>query len=97
VIPTREPHLVPTPSAVDQRRLRDGARALELSSCAPSSRDEIRRQMADISDGIVALQSLDNLGPEANARAERDQQELWTRFLVLKKKLKKKLEGENVP
>jgi len=76
------------PSAVDRRRLRDGAHALEVSSHAPQTGDDVRAQIAVISDGIAALQSLDDLGPEANACAARDEQELWKRLKALEQRLK---------
>ncbi len=76
------------PSTIDQRRLRDGARALEVSSREPETADEIRAQLEMVRDGIAALQSLDDLGEEANVRATRDQQELWKRYHALEQKLK---------
>ena len=81
------------PSAIDQRRLRDGATALEVSARQPETIDEVRQQISTVHDGIAALQSLDDLGPEANERAERDQQELWKRMKVLERRLKD-LEGK---
>lgn len=75
------------PSAIDQRRLRDGARALEVSAHVPTTIDEGHRQLAIISDGIAALQSLDDLGPEANAQVFRDEQELWKRLKALEARL----------
>ena len=81
------------PSPIDQRRLRDGAHALDVSTRVPDTIDEVRRQLDVVHDGIAALQSLDDLGPEANARAERDQQELWRRMEVLKARFRQ-LEGE---
>jgi hypothetical protein len=72
----------------DQRRLRDGANALAASSTSPETATEARAQLAIVGEGIAALQSLDDLGAEANAQAERDQQELWTRHAALKKLLK---------
>ena len=84
-----------SPSAVDQRRLRDGAHALDVSSRAPETLDEARSQLEVVHAGIAALQSLDDLGEEANERAERDQQELWKRMKVLDERLKG-LEGTKV-
>jgi hypothetical protein len=81
------------PSAIDQRRLRDGAAALEASGKPAETIDEIRRQISSVHDGIAALQSLDDLGAEANERADRDQQELWKRMKVLEARLKQ-LEGK---
>jgi hypothetical protein len=77
-----------TPSTIDQRRLRDAAHALEVSSRAPETVAEIRALLEAIHDGIAALQSLDDLGEEANVRATRDQQELWRRYHVLEQQLK---------
>jgi hypothetical protein len=75
-------------SPIDARRLRDGARALELSSAAaPTSRDEIRQQLSSLYEGMVALQSLDDLGPEGNAKAAHDLQELGRRYRVLEERL----------
>lgn len=80
------------PSAIDQRRLRDGATALEASNQASDQASETATNLIDqisaVRDGIAALQSLDDLGPEANERAERDQQELWKRMKVLEQRLK---------
>ena len=75
------------PSAIDQRRLRDGASALEVSSQAAETIEEVRRQLGVVHDGIAAMQSLDDLGPEANERASRDEQELWKRLKTLEQRL----------
>lgn len=77
------------PSAVDQRRLRDGARALEVSLEPGKTSDEILNQLSVVHEGLAALQSLDDLGPEANARAFDDEQELWKRMKVLADRLTK--------
>ena len=81
------------PSAIDQRRLRDGATALEASGQTAETIDEVRRQLSVVHDGIAALQSLDDLGPEANERASRDEQELWKRLKTLERRLAQ-LEGK---
>ena len=81
------------PSAIDQRRLCDGANALEVSSRPAETIAEVRSQMEVVGSGIAALQSLDDLGPEANVRASRDEHELWKRMKVLKQRLKD-LEGK---
>ena len=81
------------PSAIDQRRLRDGATALESSSQGAETIDEVRRQLSAVHAGIAALQSLDDLGPEANAQASRDEQELWKRLKTLERRLAQ-LEGK---
>jgi hypothetical protein len=75
------------PSLIDQRRLHDGAKALDASSPEPTSAKEIREQLELVNAGIAALQSLDDLGPEANARAEHDQWELWKRLRALERRL----------
>lgn len=72
------------PSIIDQRRLRDGAHALEVSGREPETTDEIRSQLEVVGAGIAALQSLDDLGAEANARAYCDEQVLWKRYEALK-------------
>jgi len=81
------------PSAIDQRRLRDGANALEVFGRAAETVDEARRQLEVVHDGIAALQSLDDLGPEANEQASRDEQELWKRLKTLEQRLRQ-LEGK---
>lgn len=73
-------------SAVDQRRLRDGARALALPE--PKTREEIDAALVVISDGILAMQSLDDLGEEANKKAHADLAELFRREERLKAQLK---------
>ena len=55
----------------------------------PKTQAEIREQLVIVGDGIAALQSLDDLGPEGNARAARDLEELWRRHTVLQDKLAK--------
>lgn len=82
-------------SLVDQRRLRTGALALDASSLETDTIDEVRLQIGTISAGIAALQSLDDLGPEANARASRDEQELWKRLKALEQRCRD-LEGKKV-
>jgi len=75
------------PSAVDQRRLADGAAALEVSVSPAETADEILKQLGIVHEGIAALQSLDDLGPEANAKASSDEEELWERLKVLADRL----------
>jgi hypothetical protein len=81
------------PSVIDQRRLRNGAAALDVSSQPAETIDDLRGQIEVVHDGIAALQSLDDLGAEANARAYLDEQELWKRMKVLEERLKQ-IEGE---
>jgi len=83
----------PTPSASDQRRLCDGANAIEVSSRPAETITEVRNQLEIVGAGIAAFQSLDDLGPEANVRARNDEQELWRRMKALEKRLKD-LEGK---
>lgn len=78
---------VRAPSAIDRRRLNDGAAALERSAQRPETIAEVRVQLSIVGEGIAALQSLDDLGPGGNARAMRDQEELWARHRALKKQL----------
>ncbi len=81
------------PSKIDQRRLRDGANALEVSAREPHTLDEVKAQLKIVHAGIAAMQSLDDLGEEANARAHRDEQQLWKRLRVLEER-QKALEGK---
>jgi hypothetical protein len=72
---------------VTKRRLADGARAKALSE--PTTKAEIEAQLETIYDGMLALQSLDDLGSdEANNQAFRDLDELQARYDRLKAKLK---------
>lgn len=82
-------------TAIDQRRLRDGATALEVSDLPAETITEIRSQLEVVGAGIAALQSFDDLGPVANDQAARDEQELWKRRKVLEQRLKE-LEGKKV-
>ena len=72
-------------SAHDRRRIADGDRALRL----PDSQDpdEIRAQLAIIHDGMLALQSLDDLGEEDNRRAHANLHELEKRYEILQARL----------
>jgi len=81
------------PSTVDQRRLRTGAHALVATAQVPETIVEIRAQLEVVHAGIAALQSLDDLGPEANARAQSDERELWKRYEALTSRLAQ-LEGK---
>lgn len=83
------------PSSDDQRRLRDGATALEVSNLPAETIAEVRGQLEVVRDGIAALQSLDDLGPVANDQAARDEQELWKRRKVLEQRLTQ-FEGKKV-
>jgi hypothetical protein len=71
------------PSKIDERRLRDGAEAMALP--APRTLDEARNYVSVLHDGMVALQSLDDLGSEdANRRAWDDMLELERRSEAVK-------------
>ena len=83
------------PSPIDQRRLRDGATALDVSCRAAETTDEVRRQLAAVDGGIAALWSLNDLGPEANAQVLRDLRELRKRREALVQRLVQ-LEGKKV-
>jgi hypothetical protein len=69
----------------DRRRLADGDRALALPT--PHSIDEIREQLEIINTGMLALQSLDDLGEEGNRRAAENLRELEKRYDALKARL----------
>ena len=78
------------PSAVDKRRLKDGQEALELGTDLPTDLVELGVLRAELSTGICALQSLDDLGSEeANQRAWNDMLELQKRYQRVVKKIKK--------
>jgi hypothetical protein len=75
-------------SALATRRLRDGARAARLPE--PETPEEIRSQLEILSDGIRALQSLDDLGsPEANQRAWDQMVALQAKHARLEEKIRK--------
>lgn len=68
------------PSPIDVRRLRDAAHALTISNHPPQDLAEARSQLEIVSAGLAAIQSLDDLGPEANAHALGAEQELMFRM-----------------
>jgi hypothetical protein len=71
----------------DKRRLADGAHAAGLA--APKTAKEIQQQLSILEDGILAMQSLDDLGSaEDNQRAWDDMLALQQRYKALKKVLK---------
>lgn len=70
---------------LDQRRLADGKRTLELPD--PISVAELEHQIEQIGNAVRALQSLDDLGPEANTRAWQYLQELTKRASGLRLRL----------
>lgn len=69
-------------SAVDRRRLDDGARA--LAAVEPALDDTLawRRYVEELQSAVAAMQSLDDLGPDANKKA-------WNDLLALQEKWKK--------
>jgi hypothetical protein len=73
-------------SSHDRRRIADGERALALPT--PQSIDEIREQLEIIHTGMLALQSLDDLGEEANRRAHENLRELERRYEAFTERLK---------
>lgn len=74
------------PSPRDVRRLQKGDEALALGE--PLSRDEAREQLDLLRDGIIALQSLDDLGSAAaNDLASRNLLALQAKYDRLKEGL----------
>lgn len=69
------------PSPIDQRRLRDGELALTIPS--PTTIEETRRQISAFRDGIAGLQSLDDLGSDANVYAGKLHDALQRRLRTL--------------
>lgn len=56
-------------SPTDQRRLQDGEAARAATDQIPVTHDEAEALLAQVIDAIAAMQSLDDLGEEANQRA----------------------------
>lgn len=83
------------PSLPDERRLRTAAVALRVSAQEATTAEEVRHQIGVIASGLAALQSLDDLGEEGNARAFADQDELWKRMHLLEARLDQ-LDGKQV-
>lgn len=76
-----------THSAITKRRLADGERARTLYD-NPQTEEEVTEQLAIIHDGIVALQSLDDLGTEEeNQAAWNDMLRLQARHEALVRRL----------
>lgn len=73
-------------SLVDRRRLQDGARALALPEAKTET--EIREHLEIIHDGLVALQSTDDLGDELNIKVQEDMDTLQERYRDLRRRLK---------
>jgi hypothetical protein len=71
----------------DRRRIADGDRALALPT--PMNNDEIREQLEIIHTGMLALQSLDDLGEEGNRRAGENLRELEKRYDALQARIKR--------
>ena len=80
--------IVKSPTAVDQRRLRDAAAALDISAKVPQTRAEAEAQLWQLHDAIAAMQSLDDLGEEGNRQAMKDHDELLRRYEAVEKLLK---------
>lgn len=69
------------PTALDQRRLADGERALAAEEPPENAHiATLRAYKAVLHDGIAALQSLDDLGPEMNQNAADVERVLMARF-----------------
>jgi hypothetical protein len=79
-------------SKVDQRRLRDGAKAGAANADYKSMSDaELREAKDNLHDGIAALQSLDDLGsPEANNAAWQDMLALSKKHDLVKKEMRRR-------
>lgn len=77
------------PSARDRRRLNDGDEALGLGTNLPTNLRDLETVRGELHDGIVALQSLDDLGSdEDNQRAWNDMLELQKRYDRVDKRIK---------
>lgn len=76
------------PSA--QRRLRDGAVAIAASDHPPTTLEETRAQISVVSDGIAALQSLEDLGDAVNDFVIEQHEVLWKRLRILEQQLEGK-------
>lgn len=64
------------------RRLRDGAHALSLPMPPPDAAFiMLEAYLNEVGDGVRALQSLDELGPERDAKALKDHDELLRRYM----------------
>lgn len=75
-------------TAIDKRRLRDGFRAEALLDQEPQSPEELKEHLEILSDGIVAMQSLDDLGsPAANQAAMEQMRALFRRYEQLKERV----------
>lgn len=75
-----------SPTAIDERRLRDGARAMALSE--PMTKAEVQDQLEILHTGIVSLQSMEDLGSsEANRAAHENMRILEEKQRRLKSKL----------
>lgn len=83
------------PSLIDIRRLSDGSLAISTSAQLPDNVFAARELLDNVRDGIAALQSLDDLGPDGNAQAARDLVFLWARYRAIEHHLAE-LEGCNM-
>lgn len=66
-------------TTIDQRRQRDGDAAIDVIDREPAGDAETAALIETLSEGIRALQSLDDLGPEANRDAWDKMQRLQRR------------------
>lgn len=80
---------MPMPSLIDQRRLRDGAEALRTDE-PPEGVGVLTLEVykTGLGSAIAAMQSLEDLGPEANQRAYDDEQALWVRYRRAEERIK---------
>jgi len=74
-------------SALTKRRLGEGGRALQVPTNGDTV-EQLRVQLTAIGDGIRALQSTDDLGPDMNKKVYAQEQKLWENFKAIEKKLK---------
>ena len=64
----------------------DGQTAADLPD-NPTSEADIRNQLQVVRDGLAALQSTDDLGPERNRRVYEQEQALWAKYEKLQEQL----------
>jgi CxxC-x17-CxxC domain-containing protein len=77
-------------SPITERRLRDGARAMALPEPGPlTTLQQLQEQIDIAQDGILALQSTDDLGEELNRKVQNDLTELFSRVERWKERLDK--------
>ena len=76
------------PSQIDQRRLNDGAKALNTGE-PPEGADlaTLMNYTEQIGDAIAAMQSLDDLGEDANRRAAEAERALLATYARIKARI----------